>query len=70
MSRYKALPEKSFSFRRRVFGDERMADEVSDMLGDSNHGINEINLLRSDVSTAEPLEKLNCGTAISTWMRS
>ncbi len=37
-----------------------MADEVSDMLGDSNHGINEIDLLRSDVSTAEPLEKLNC----------
>lgn len=60
MSRYKVLPEKTSSFSRRVFWDEGMADEVCNVLGDSKHGINKIDLLRSDGSTAEPLKKLNC----------
>ena len=37
-----------------------MADEVGNVLGDSKHGINKVDLLRSDGSTAEPLEKLDC----------
>ena len=37
-----------------------MADEVGNVLGDSKHGINKVDLLRSDGSTAQPLEKLDC----------